>query len=227
MRWTPLLAALLLAACGVDVNDLPPAGEGGGEGTVTRGDVARDYEVDEAETRLVIRVPKVTDGCTLTHSHVVEAASPAIAFEVDVDEPSNTRITATVAASSLIADDPALRAEFPETAEVELSESDRESILSSALAAIRADEHPELVFVGGSPTTLDGAGSVDVDATFAGATSSTVLDYEATWDEDILTLVGSAPLDRTPHELEFTLFGGCVDDTMILELRLVLAPTPG
>jgi len=215
----------LFACIGVDPSDLPPPGKNDGEGTTTIDSVASDYDVDFDRSQLLIRVPAVdSTGCPGRQSHVLEATVATYSFGLDTDSPSDSYIRADVPASGLLADDPDLRALFPETSGHTFSDSQRRQILEHALEYLDAENHPDLSFELTELTTLDGEGTGNLEITVSGHTESVQWPYEATWEDDDLVLTSSG--GSFPGH-NFMDLGGCVEGDLPLDMVLVLMPSEG
>lgn len=217
----------LALACNDCTGPLPDAGPPpSGDGVIRIDGEEQPYSVSFADSELLIVVKlKEQFGCGVFHSHVVEASSFQLDFTLDESAPDTSEIVATVPAAALTADDPELRARFPETQSSTLSEDDRRRVRVSVFEELKAETHPTLTFRATDLTVLEGQGGANVEVTLGGATSTVAMSYEAAFDEDgVLVVDASGSLDGAPHGIPSGFGSDCVQPVMDLHMKLTLVP---
>ncbi len=228
-RFSVVLAiGLVLSGCPDDGTG-PGADAGVSEsaGVVREGGEESAYRMNVADSQFVIIVPKENaTGCTVFHSHAIEATTIGLEFVVDYDDPGASSITANIAAAGLMPDDNALRAQFEETNDVDLSDSDRSTIRAGMLSEqLDAPDFPTLTFSAANISGVDGTGlTADVTATIKDTDSTFGLSFDATRDGDTITIEGEGTLDGSAHGMPAGFGSNCIQSDFRVVLKLVLEP---
>lgn len=183
------------------------------------------YDVDYANSRLVIRV-LLTEGCTMPfHNHAILSTSNNFRFVLNADDPSASTFETTVHVAGLEADLPEIDALYPETAQNTFTDEERADIETSMNEQLDATHYDTLLFRAFDLTTLYGIGTATVEAEIKGITSTLEMTGGATLEPDgHIGITASGLLDGTPYGI-YTGFGAaCISPLMPLDLVLELVP---
>jgi polyisoprenoid-binding protein YceI len=105
------------------------------------------YRLDPQKSELVVRTWKTGVAASLAHNHVIRASDVTGEIAWDPAAVETAKVSATVKASALIADEPAMLQKFGETTQPD--EADRKKITQSMLGEEQLDaaKYPTIGFV--------------------------------------------------------------------------------
>jgi polyisoprenoid-binding protein YceI len=109
-------------------------------------DMKAVYTIDPAQSEFVVQLFKAGAGSALAHDHVVRATEYTGQIQADPTDPTTASITVEVKATSLKADEPALRQKYGLTSS--LSEKDRQEIQASMESQnqLSVKQYPTITF---------------------------------------------------------------------------------
>lgn len=197
-------------------------------GNVNRGSGPTGYGVVEAESHLrLLNRKKNGAECSFFHHHAVAARNVTYAFNLDVNNPAGSTLSAEVLVVGLDVDDPAERARYDETRDSNFTERERGDIRASMMQQLDEVNHPLITFAAAGMSLLDGPRTELVNVTLRGVTSTIPLAVTVVNSGDRITVEGTGSLDTAPHGMPVGALRDCIDAVMPLSLKMVLAPGGG